>query len=200
MTAPRTPFRPRETLRSAWDRFAELPATHPFGGEAPGPHRRGWTTALLDVVEPFTTGVPQHPGDVVRFRDLPWTAAAQLLELLPPDASADRQNDAPSLGSVLRAAVAHPGELEVHGYLVPPSRVDERLTAEGVVVHGHPELEGFGLSELPERAPARECACGEFWACVQASFGLTDATSPPQVVSRRECRRTGRRGWYLWWT
>lgn len=199
MTSPRTLFRPRETLRSAWTRFAELPADLLLD-QVPGPRERGWTTALLDVVEPFTTGVPPHPGDVVRFRDLPWTAAAQLLSLLPPGELGDRQNDAPSLGSVLRAAVGHPREIEVHGYLVPPSRVDERLTAEGVVVYDHPELEEFGLSELPELTGGQECACREFWACVQASFGLTDATSPPQVVVRRECRRTGRQGWYLWWT
>lgn len=187
-----------ETLHEAWARFADAP--EPQDPLSRPVRDRGWTTGLLDVLEPFTSGNPRHPGDVVRFHDLPWTAAARLLALLPAERLADRQNDAPSLGAVLRATVGNPRELEVHGYLVPPSRSDERLTAEGVVVYDHPELDEFHLPPIVDRHEDEVCECGPFWTSVQASFGFDDATSRPQVIKRRECPRSGRPGWYLWWT
>jgi hypothetical protein len=176
---------PRETLAQCWTRLAA--------------GRPSWTLDVLDVVEPHVVGRPADGRDVVRYRDLPWTAAAQLLTRLPPERLADRQNAAPSLGSVLVAAVGHPREVEVHGYLVPPSREDERITAEGIVVYDHPELDEFTLLE-PEEDHDTGCECAAFWVSVQASFGLDDARGAPQVVRRRTCRRTGRAGWYLWWT
>jgi hypothetical protein len=189
MTTPAPPAHPatspRETLADCWTRLAQ--------------GRPSWTLDLLDVVEPYVLGRPADGRDVVRYRGLPWTAAAQLLQRVPPARLADRQNAAPSLASVLVAAVGHPHEVEVHGYLVPPSREDERITAEGIVVHGHPELDEFTLLEL-EGGHDDGCECAAFWASVQASFGLDDARGGPQVVRRRTCPRTGRPGWYLWWT
>jgi hypothetical protein len=173
---------PHETLAECWARLAD-------GGPS-------WTLDVLDVLEPFVLGRPADGRDVVRYRDLPWTAAAQLLQRLPAGRLADRQNAAPSLGSVLVAAVGHPREVEV---LVPPSRPDERITAEGVVVYDHPELEEFRLLD-DARCADDGCECSTFWASVQASFGLDDAERGPDVITRRTCRRTGRDGWYLWWT
>jgi hypothetical protein len=184
------PGPPRETLEQSWRRLEDAGS--------------GWTYDLLEVVEPYVLGRPRYPGDIVRFRDLPWTAAAQLLQRLPREHLGDQQNDAPSLGSILVAAVGHPREVEVHGYLVPPSRADERITAEGIVVYDHPELDEFLLVEPGERpdetCDETGCEHAAFWASVQASFGLDDAGSPPQVIRPRECPRTGRAGWYLWWT
>ncbi|MEW1958655.1 hypothetical protein [Kineococcus sp. NPDC059986] len=183
---PWTATRPRETLEQCWRRLAD-------GGPS-------WTAGLLDVVEPFVLAAPTHDGDVARFRDLPWTAAATLLARLPSDRLADRQNAAPSLGSLLVAAVGHPREVELHGYLVPPNRSDERITAEGLVVYDHPELDEFRLVDSDEPCEETGCECRAFWSSVQASFGLADAQHGPHVVAPRTCRRTGRTGWYLWWT
>ena len=177
---------PHETLADCWVRLAD-------GGPS-------WTLDLLDVLEPHVLGRPADGRDIVRYRDLPWTAAAQLLQRLPAGQLADKQNDAPSLGSVLVAAVGHPREVEVHGYLVPPSREDERITAEGIVVYDHPELDEFRLVDDDSCCTENGCECQAFWVSVQASFGLDDATRSPHVVRRRTCRRTGRDGWYLWWT
>lgn len=184
-TGPGGP-RSRETLEQCWRRLAD--------------GRPSWTAELLDVVEPYVLGRPAHPGDVARYRDLSWTAAAALLHRVPAGHLRDKQNAAPSLGSVLVAAVGHPREVEVHGYLVPPCRPDERIAAEGIVVYDHPELDEFRL--LDEDGPCWEtgCECRAFWSSVQASFGLEDAGAGPQVIAPRTCRRTGRTGWYLWWT
>ncbi|MGI4893776.1 MAG: hypothetical protein ACRYF3_01530 [Janthinobacterium lividum] len=188
----------RETLTHAWERFATLPLTTESNSSPIG--ERGWTCDLLDVVEPFVLAATAHPGDIVRYRDLDWSAAVNLMALLPRAALADKQNAAPSLGSVLTAAVENPREVEVHGYLVPPSRPDERISTEGIVVYDHPELEEFVLPEIDDVHDESRCGCGPFWSSVQASLGLDDAGSPPQVIRRRQCRRTRRSGWYLWWT
>jgi len=179
-------FPPRETLRACWDRLG-----------AGAPSR---TAEYLDLLEPFVLARPEYEGDIARFRDLPWTAAAQLLSVLTPDELADKQNAAPSLGSLLVASVGHPREIELHGYLVPPCREDERLTAEGLVIYDHPELEEFLLVEGDGPCEETGCECRAFWACVQASFGLEDADHGPHLITPRTCQRTGREGWYLWWT
>lgn len=177
--------RPRETLEQSWDRLA-----------AGGP---GWTYDLLEIVEPYVLGRPEGEGDVARFRDLPWTAAARLLQAVPREGLADRQNGAPSLASLLVAAVGHPREVELHGYLVPPSRPDERITGDGLVIYDHPELEEFLLVESDDPCEDTGCECRAFWTSVQASFGLEDAEQGPDLVVPRTCLRTGRQGWYLWW-
>ncbi|PRY15962.1 hypothetical protein [Kineococcus rhizosphaerae] len=184
-TLPTRPARPRETLEQVWRRLQD--------------EGSGWTHDLLEVVEPYVLDRPAHPGDIARFRDLPWTAAARLLQLLPRERLADKQNGAPSLGSVLVASVGHPREVEVHGYLVPPSRSDERITAEGIVVYDHPELEEFRIVDSEEPCEVTGCEHVAFWSSVQASFGLADADHAPQLIVPRQCRRTGRAGWYLWW-
>lgn len=176
-----------------------LPSGSPFPSPGAGEEGPGWTGEVLDVVEPYLLRRPAAAGDVTRFRDLPWTAAAQLLQRLPRAQLADKQNGAPSLGAVLTAAVGHPREVEVHGYLVPPSRADERITAEGIVVYDHPELDEFLLVRSEEPCEETGCECQDFWRSVQTSLGLADADHGPDLVVPRTCRRTGREGWYLWW-
>ena len=122
---------------------------------------------------------------------------------MPPQRLADRQNAAPSLASVLVAALGHPHEVEVHGYLVPPPREDERISAEGIVVHDHPALGAFthlGADEGHDEGHDDGDERAAFWGRVQDRFGLDDARGGPQVLRRRTCRRTGRTGWHLWWT
>ena len=188
VTTPAPTTRPpeprRETLAECWTRLAA--------------GRPSWTLDVLDVLEPHVLGRPADARDVVRYRDLPGAAAAQLLRRVPPARLADRQNAAPSLASVLTAAARHPDVVEVHGYLVPPPREDERIAAEGIVVHDHPGLGAGTLLDAGDGPGPEEGAV--LWARVQARFGLDDARGGPQVLRRRACPRTGRAGWYLWWT
>lgn len=156
---------------------------------------RGWllTSGVSDVVAPFVTQLPADDRDLAQFAGLDALAAASLLDLLTPDQLSDRQNDAPTLGAMLRAAVAHPGQVELHGYLVGPGRDDERITAEGVYVYVEPDL----------YITARHddgCQCGELWDLVQRELGVDDALRFPDEVGYRLNRwRPEESCWSLWW-
>lgn len=156
---------------------------------------RGWTvtSGVSDVVGPYVSHLPLDDGDLARFRGLGASAAQALLERLTPTQLSDRQNDAPTLGSMLRAAVQHPGQVEVHGYLVGPARGDERITAEGVWLYAAPDLE---IS--PRHDPG--CQCDELWAIAQRDFGLDDAWRAPHELDRRlSPHRPAEPCWSLWW-
>ena len=156
---------------------------------------RGWLVAsgASDVIAPFVTRLPADDRDLARFAGLDAPAAAALLDLLTPDQLSDRQNDAPTLGSMLRAAVAHSGRVELHGYLVGPGRDDERITAEGVYVYVEPDL----------YITARHddgCQCGELWKLVERELGINDAVCFPHEVDFRLNRwRPEEPCWSLWW-
>lgn len=156
---------------------------------------RGWlvTTGVTDVVGPFVSHLPLDDGDLARFQGLDAAAAWALLERLTPTQLSDRQNDAPTLGAMLRAAVAHPGQVEVHGYLVGPARGDERITAEGVWLYAAPDLD-IG----PRHDPG--CQCEELWVIAQRDFGLGDARCSPHELDRRfNSHRPSEPCWSLWW-
>ena len=156
---------------------------------------RGWlvTSGVTDVVAPFVTHLPADDGDVARFAGLDASAARALFEILTPEQLEDRQNDAPSLGVLLRATVAHPDEVELHGYLVGPVRTDERLTAEGCLVYSAPDLD-----ITPRHDPG--CRCGELWALVRRDLGITDASCLPHEVTRQVSPwRPNEPCWSLWW-
>lgn len=156
---------------------------------------RGW---LLDcgvaaLIEPFLTWRPSDPGDLARFAGLDGETAAALLDVLPPVELDDRQNDGPTLGTLLRAAAAHPDEVELHGYLVGPARVDERLTAEGLYAYVAPDLE---ISA--DHGPG--CGCEELWRAVRRDLGVDDAIRMPDVITPRlNPWRPYEPCWSLWW-
>jgi hypothetical protein len=156
---------------------------------------RGWllSSGVTDVVGPYVTHLPLDDGDLARFCGLGAPAAQALLERLTPTQLSDRQNDAPTLGTLLRAAVAHPGQVELHGYLVGPVRGDERITAEGVWLYVAPDLD---IS--PRHDPG--CQCDELWTIAQRDFGLDDAHCSPHELTRRiNPTRPTEPCWSLWW-
>ncbi len=143
---------------------------------------RGWlvTQGVARLVEPFVTHLPDDDADLARYAGLDASAAGELLGLLTPEQLADRQNDAPTLGALLRAATDHPDDVEVHGYLVGPARTDERITAEGVDLYGLHDLEPV-------------------WAVAQ-TLGITGARREPDaVVARVNPWRPYEPCWRLWW-
>ncbi len=174
----------------------QLEAADPEVPRTPPP---GWllSTGVADVVEPFITRMPDDGADLARFAGLGATAAAELLRLLPPGELDDRQNWAPTLGTILRSAVAHPGLVEVHGYLVGPARADERLTAEGVVVRAWLDLDVTSTHE-------DGCQCGVLIDRVRDELGIADDEQPPDEVRPLFEGSAGSAagtptGWVLWW-
>jgi hypothetical protein len=155
---------------------------------------RGWllSAGVPDVVQPFVTRTPLDDADLATYAGLDAAAAAVLLSRLTDDQLADRQNDAPTLGTLLRAAAEHPDDVEVHGYLVGPARRDERLTAEGIDVYGVPDL---------DITPGHHagCECDALFALVQ-ELGVTFAEWPPDsMVTRVNPWRPNETCWHLWW-
>lgn len=156
---------------------------------------RGWTVAsgATDVVGPHVTYLPTGPEDLAYFHGLGAGSAEKLLARLSEVQLADRQGDAPSLGNLLRAAVAHPSVIELHGYLVGPARTDERITAEGIYVYDRPEL-----TVSPDHEAG--CQCAELWEYTQLDLGVDDARwMPNEIRPRVNAWRPDEPCWSLWW-
>ncbi len=156
---------------------------------------RGWLvdTGVVDLVEPFLTSRPADGGDLARYAGLDGVTAGALLAVLPAVELDDRQNDAPTLGTLLRAATEHPDEVELHGYLVGPARVDERLTAEGLYAYVAPDL---------DITPGHHhgCECEQLWSIVRRDLGVDDAVRMPDSISARlNPWRPYEPCWSLWW-
>ena len=162
----------------------------------------GWTLeAVADQIAPFTsetyspwsydqqafngktTARANGDGDMYRFQGLGAPQATTLLGRLTSKQLAERQGGGPSLGSVLTAAAANPGQVEVHGYAVGPKRKDERLTAAGVFLYDQ---------TITDEKDARTAA----WS----RYGLGDAEFPPDSITLEENPwRPGEKAWRLWW-
>lgn len=156
---------------------------------------RGWTvtSGATEILDPFVTYLPTGPDDLAYFHGLGGDAAERLLLSLSDLQLADRQGDAPSLGTVLRAAAAHPGVIELHGYVVGPARTDERITAEGIYVYDRTEL-----TVTPDHEPG--CQCGELWEYIQLDLDVDDARwIPNEIRSRVNAWRPDEPCWSLWW-
>ncbi len=147
-------------------------------------------------------------GGLLYYRGLTGEAAQRLLDVLPPSALAERQNDAPTVGTFLRAATAHPDEIELTGYCVGPDRADERFSVEGLRLFPSSEA-GIDLyvqtfDEWAAEVPDHEdrCQCEELWEIVQSRYGVDDAiTFPTRMAAVEDFGvRSPRRGWLLWWT
>ena len=156
---------------------------------------RGWLLdpGAVDLVEPFRTTGPADAGDLARFAGLDGETAGALLSLVDPVDLDDRQNDAPTLATLLRSAAAHPEEVEVQGYLVGPARVDERITATGLFAYVAPDLDvtpGHHLS----------CECEHLLRVVRHDLGVDDAVRMPDVIARTlNPWRPYEPCWSLWW-
>lgn len=171
---------------------------------------RGWLlrTGVVDLVEPFVTSMPADPGDLTRFAGLDGTTAGLLLERLSADRLADRQNHAPTLGTLLGVAAAYPDEVELRGYLVGPERADERLTVEGLDLYGvgallAPEQAGAPIAATDVEADVRrmdpDATAMLVWGLVQ-HLGVDDATGPPDAVTEQVTAwRPNETCWSLWW-
>lgn len=182
------------------------------GADELGP--RGWTVAVAGVLAPYTSSVHvpwayhdyapvgstrtvhEVNGDdgFVRFAGVGSGVSSHLLEQLTDPQLEPRQGDGPSLGATLRAAIARPGVVELHGYALGPGSGDERIVVEGVFLYALDELE---VPAWPHDGP---CDCTRLWETARDEFGLDDARGMPQVLQRRvNPWRPGQACWQLAW-
>ena len=75
-------------------------------------------------------------GDYIEFDGLTGDAAAQLARLLTPPARQDRQNNAPTILTLLRIAATTPG-VTLSGYIIRAPRRDERVTVDAISAPEH---------------------------------------------------------------
>ena len=94
----------------------------------------GWLddTGIRTLLRPLTASGSEC-SDYARVQGIDAPVAERLLALLPAEQLEDRQNNAPALGDLLSAAIAHPG-VRLCGYMIAPPRWDERLTIDAVLV------------------------------------------------------------------
>lgn len=151
-----------------------------LGGDAEGP--------VLDEPgdEPF--------DDYTPFHDLGPQAAARLLEVLPEAQLADRQNLAPTLGSLLRACARADGRVRLSGYAIGPRRPDERVTVEALWI-ADPDLLDMEVHDEHDEG----CRCRVLWDTVRERYGLDARALPDEMRPMRRQWTHGQVGTWLWW-
>lgn len=152
-----------------------------LGGDAEGP--------VLD--EP---GDDAPFDDYTPFHDLGPGAAARLLEVLPEAQLADRQNLAPTLGSLLRACARADGRVRLSGYAIGPRRPDERVTVEALWI-ADPDLLDMEIHDEHDEG----CCCRVLWDTVRERYGLDARALPDEMRPMRRQWTHGQVGTWLWW-
>ena len=132
--------------------------------------------------------------DYMPFHDLGPQAAARLLEVLPEAQLADRQNLAPTLGSLLRACVRADGRVRLSGYAIGPRRPDERVTVEALWI-ADPDLLGMEVHDEHDEG----CCCRVLWDTVRERYELDARALPDEMRPMRRQWTHGQVGTWLWW-
>ena len=140
----------------------------------------------------LTDGAPRE--EYVTFAGLTCEAALDLLEWLPAQALEDRQNNGPTLRSLLRACAASGDRLLLCGYGIGPQREDERLSVEALWV-ADADLQGYEV--LVEHS--RDCQCSALWERVKDRYELDAGGLPDDIVRTRPEWAGGGVGWWMWW-
>lgn len=155
----------------------------------------GWTAqrGVVDLLAPFLETWRGPGADFARFGGLGAIEACALAEVLPVANLADRQNEAPLLGTLLDAACRGEGAVEVYGYLVGAPRWDERVSLDAVVLPGAPRSREVGQSMTWGSSR------GALWENLAEEFHLADGASPPDELVWMPRGATGDPGWWLWW-
>ncbi len=115
----------RLDLAEAWRRDRAL-GNRAGASDAPGCRGHGWMldAGIVGVIAPLLYHF--RAEDIGYYSWLGAVEARRLLRLLPEEYLAEqRQNDAPTIGNVLRAVAARPGDLVAHGYVIGAGRCDE---------------------------------------------------------------------------
>ncbi|MPV51045.1 hypothetical protein GCG21_13720 [Pseudactinotalea sp. HY160] len=162
--------------------------------------QRGWTAKVLPGAMGQFTSSTYCPADyysssdgrdgqngangLISYAGLGSDAAQKVLAGAPEQALAqERQNDGPTVATMLAATVAHPGKVELGGYVVGQDRTDERLSADTAYIFGEDDAS-------PQEVLAK----------AKGTYGLHDATRKPDNLDLVEVPwRPGEKAWRLWW-
>lgn len=150
----------------------------------------GWMkkTGAIDVVKGYYdpgTGM----GNYARFSKLDDKGAEELLKVLPTSALLDRQNDGPSLKTLLSACAANPGKISLSGYTIDDSRWDERVSIDTIHISDPEAVEGANIPRQQAR---------DKWNEYQEKLGLDAGEAPDEVYSSGG-RNGEADGWTFWW-
>lgn len=170
----------------------------------------------------ITDGTPED--DYTPFHDLGPSTARRLLEILPAEQLADRQNLGPSLGSLLRACVRANGRVRLSGYGIGPQRQDERVSVEGLwiadpdlldalfeVIDGIADDEGADdddycwacedrdPGDVEELEALTALGLREVWRCVAERYQLDAHAGPDELKPLHRHWTHGPLGTWLWW-
>lgn len=131
--------------------------------------------------------------DYARFSDLAGQDARRLRSLLPPLAREDRQNNAPRITDLLRAATRIDG-LTLDGYVIRAPRWDERVSIDTVCVPESAIVTYTGLPiEVGDSPTYRD------WLTLAEVLGLDREAIPPDEMRFLVRDTTAERWWWAWW-
>ena len=186
----------RDDLRSVGPPAPAYPGPEPEGSDFDASFWGGAEDLGGDAEGP----VLDEPGDdapfddYTPFHDLGPGAAARLLEVLPEAQLADRQNLAPTLGSLLRACARADGRVRLSGYAIGPRRPDERVTVEALWI-ADPDLLDMEVHDEHDEG----CCCRVLWDTVRERYGLDARALPDEMRPMRRQWTHGQVGTWLWW-
>ena len=190
------------TLRRAWETDRDKGARR--ARHEPWCRGHGWMldAGLAEILDPLVYGGDFGDTTIDHYASLDAGVARSLLEPLGEDyLRTERQNDGPSIGSVLHAVIANPDTVRAHGYVVGPSRCDERVTVEGVLFRMDRD---YRLCSLYEGRRA-DCECELLFEWLRAGLDLDAHRTPHELTAwygRVGEPNDGAGGhWYrAWWT
>lgn len=186
----------RDDLRSVGPPAPAHPGPEPGGPDFDAGFRGDDEDLGGDAEDP----VLDEPGDnapfddYTPFHDLGPGAAARLLEVLPEAQLADRQNLAPTLGSLLRACARADGRVRLSGYAIGPRRPDERVTVEALWI-ADPDLLDMEVHDEHDEG----CCCRVLWDTVRERYELDARALPDEMRPMRRQWTHGQVGTWLWW-
>ena len=130
---------------------------------------------------------------LARFAELAGTDARRLASLLPKNARDDRQNNAPRIIELLRAASRIDG-LTLEGYVIRAPRRDERVSIDTVLVPESAIIAHTGAPIDEERYPSYQN-----WLTLASVLGLGEDAIPPDEMRVLIRDGSSTRWWWAWW-
>ena len=144
---------------------------------------------IIPMLTPYTKDAWIN-SEYIEFADLEGDAAAQLARLLTPAARQDRQNNAPTILTLLRIAATTPG-VTLSGYIIRAPRRDERVSVDAISAPEH-------LFAPDPAGNDDEALLPIEWSTFSQVLGISDEVIPPNDF--RSYRNVdGEVMWRAWW-